>query len=82
MSTTAITSNYPTTIMPQQRSPREIARQEIKREKELDALKAKYEAGEISKFEYAVNKAAIEMTYNSDLLDNPFPRTYVCNCVA
>ena len=83
MSTTALVgNNMPTGIMPQQKSPRQIARQEIKRAKELEALKNKYEAGEISKFEYAVNKAAIEMFYNQDLSDNPIPRTYVCNCVA
>lgn len=82
MSTTAITGNYQTSIMPQKKSPRQVARQEIKRAKELEALKAKYDAGEISKFEYAVNKAAIEMVYNSDLLDYPSTRTGVCYCVA
>ncbi len=82
MSTTAITSNYPTAIMPQEKSPRQIVRQEIKRAKELEALQAKYEAGEISKFEYAVNKAAIEMVYNSDFPNNLPSRACVCNCVA
>lgn len=48
-------------ILPHKKSPREIAREEIRRAQELQKLQEKYEAGEISKFEYTVQKAMLNL---------------------
>ena len=46
---------------PQQKSTREIVRQELQRQKNLDELEAKYANGEISKLDYNVQKAILNM---------------------
>lgn len=46
---------------PMPRSTREIVREEIQRQKKLDELETKYQNGEISKFEYTVQKAFLNM---------------------
>ena len=55
MSTTALNSiNKPQTpfsIMPKEKSTREIVREEIKRAEKLKELEVKHQAGEISDFE-------------------------------
>lgn len=66
MSTTAIVGNQtgcqcPSCIMPREKSPREIIREEIKREKKLEELEQKHDAGEISDFEYNVQKFILNM---------------------
>lgn len=38
--------------------------QELERKAQLERLERKYQAGEISKFEYVVNKAAINIAYD------------------
>lgn len=48
-------------ILPQEKPTRQIIREEIQRQKELDKLESKYEAGEISKFEYVIGKALLNM---------------------
>lgn len=48
-------------IAPQQKPTRQIVREEIQRQKKLDDLEAKYKNGEISKFEYTVQKAVLNM---------------------
>ena len=63
MSTTALNGNYGNyprqSCMPQQPSVRRVVREEIKRQKKLDELEEKYRAGEISKWEYAATKVAL-----------------------
>lgn len=44
---------------PVPKDTRTIVREEIQRQKALDKLEEKYQAGEISKFEYNVQKAMI-----------------------
>ncbi len=67
MSTTALTGCYPNEvfsngIMPRRDgNVRKIVREEIERQKKLDELKGKYEAGEISKFEYNLTKFALNL---------------------
>lgn len=59
MSTTALNSvqiGNKNSIMPQEKSTRQIVREEIKRAQELEKLEEKYKAGEISDFEYRVQK--------------------------
>ena len=46
---------------PQQKPTRQIVREEIQRQKKLDELEAKYQNGEISKLEYNVQKAVLNM---------------------
>ena len=63
-STTSFAPNkgiYGGSFAPQQPSTREIVRQEIQRQKKLDELEAKYKNGEISKFEYTVQKTVLNM---------------------
>ena len=43
-------------IMPQQKSTREIVREEIQRAEKLKKLEEKHKAGEITDFEYMVQK--------------------------
>lgn len=40
---------------------REIIKEELEKQKKLDKLEEKYNAGEISKFEYTVSKAMLTM---------------------
>ena len=63
MSTTALNSvqiGNKNSIMPQEKSTRQIVREEIKRAQELEKLEEKYKAGEISDFEYRVQKFLLE----------------------
>ena len=46
---------------PQDKSTRQIVREEIQRQKKLDELEVKYQKGEISKLEYNVQKAVLNM---------------------
>jgi len=67
MSTTALTGCCPNDVfsnrvMPRRNSDvRRIVREEIERQKKLDELESKYEAGEISKFEYNLTKFALNL---------------------
>lgn len=67
MSTTALTECCPNgvygnAIMPRRDgNVRKIVREEIERQKKLDELERKYEAGEISKFEYNLTKFAMNL---------------------
>ena len=60
MSTTALNKiNIPQTplsIMPKEKSTREIVREEIKRAEKLKELEQKHQAGEISDFEYNIDR--------------------------
>lgn len=64
MSTTALNKvNIPQTplsIMPREKSTREIVREEIKRAEKLKELEQKHQAGEISDFEYKAQKFLLE----------------------
>ena len=63
MSTTALNSvqiGNKNSIMPQEKSTRQIVREEIKRAQELEKLEEKYKAGEISGFEYKAQKFLLE----------------------
>ena len=64
MSTTALNNiNIPQTplsIMPKEKSTREIVREEIKRAENLKELEEKHQAGEISDFEYKAQKFLLE----------------------
>ena len=63
-SSTAFAPNndiYGGSFAPQQKPTRQIVREEIQRQKKLDELEAKYEKGEISKFEYTIQKAMLNM---------------------
>ena len=64
MSTTALNSvqiGNKNSIMPQEKSTRQIVREEIKRAQELEKLEEKYKAGEISDFEYKAQKFLLEV---------------------
>ncbi len=71
MSTTALASTQAagrnTSIMPQEKSTRQIVREEIKRAEELKKLEEKYEAGEISKFEYTAQKYLLNLPVVTEL---------------
>lgn len=73
-------NDYSQSIMPQEKSTRQIVREEIKRQKQLDQLEQRYEAGEISDFEYKASKALIHLegVLSNNGQNNP---PYVCNCV-
>lgn len=53
-------SNSERSFAPKEKDTRTIVREEIQRQKQLDKLEEKYNAGEISKFEYTVQKAIIK----------------------
>ena len=79
-STTSFAPNkgiYGGSFAPQQPSTREIVREEIQRQKKLDELETKYQNGEISKFEYTIQKAVLNMPPIT-------PQTTVCSfgCMA
>ena len=58
-----------------------IVKTELKRAKELEKLEAKHERGEISDFDYRINKAAINLMY--DLMEETQTgKPPVMNCVA
>ena len=67
MSTVAFTECCPNKVyangvMPRRNGDvRRIVREEIERQKKLDELDRKYEAGEISKFEYNLTKFALNL---------------------
>ena len=67
MSTTALTGYCPTdvcgrSVMPRRNGDvRKIVREEIEHQKKLDEIERKYEAGEISKFEYRLSKLVLTM---------------------
>ena len=75
MSTTALVGNgvnYPgingearvlprTGMFPRRPDVRQIVREELERQKRLEELEQKYNNGEISKFEYYVNKTMLSM---------------------
>ena len=67
MSTTALAGCCPNEVYSNRIMPRRdgdvrrIVREEIERQKKLDELERKYEAGEISKFEYRLNKFVLTM---------------------
>ena len=46
---------------PQEKSTRQIVREEIQRQKKLDKLEEQYKNGEISKLDYNVQKAILNM---------------------
>lgn len=52
---------YGDSFAPHEKSTRQIVREEIQRQKKLDELEAKYQNGEISKLEYNVQKAVLNM---------------------
>lgn len=63
-STTSFTPNKginSESFAPMPKSTRQIVREEIQRQKKLDDLEAKYQNGEISKFEYTIQKAVLNM---------------------
>ncbi len=66
MTTVACTNTHKCNCMghssfaPMPKDTRTIVREEIQRQKALDKLEEKYQAGEISKFEYNVQKAMIK----------------------
>ena len=62
---------------PEGKTTRQIVREEIQRQKKLDALETKYQNGEISKFEYNVQKAMLNIP---NLIETP--QTMHVNCVA
>ncbi len=67
MSTTALNGVYcprgiqTPGILPRKPDTRTIIREEVRRQRELEKLEERYKAGEISKFEYIVNKVALNM---------------------
>ena len=68
---------YGESFAPREKSTREIVREEIQRQKKLDELETKYQNGEISKFEYTIQKAVLNMPPIT-------PQTTVCSfgCMA
>ena len=74
MSTTALNNvNIPQTplsIMPREKSTREIVREEIKRAEKLKELEQKHQAGEISDFEYKSQKFLLESPILFDNVQN------------
>jgi hypothetical protein len=52
---------YGNSFAPQEKPTRQIVREEIQRQKKLDELELKYKNGEISKLEYNVQKAVLNM---------------------
>lgn len=79
MSTTALNGNYQNygfAPRPSTGDVRRVVREEIKRQKKLDELEAKYQAGEISKFEYNINKFVLNMPQ-----ELPDVRKYEAPCV-
>ena len=79
MSTTALNSvqiGNKNSIMPQEKSTRQIVREEIKRAQELEKLEEKYKAGEISDFEYRVQKYMLNhISAQTDLNEMPVLRS-------
>ncbi len=79
MSTTALNSvqiGNKNSIMPQEKSTRQIVREEIKRAQELEKLEEKYKAGEISDFEYRVQKYMLNhIPAQTDLNEMPVLRS-------
>lgn len=60
---------------PQEKTTRQIVREEIQRQKQLDKLEEKYQNGEISKFEYKVQKTILNMPNLEDIVQPSFSTT-------
>ena len=61
--------NCPTKgIAPMPKDTRTVVKEEMKRQKELDKLEAKYQNGEISKLEYGIQKAIVN---NMPIITDP-----------
>lgn len=69
------TTELQNSFAPQEKSTRQIVREEIQRQKQLDKLEEKYQNGEISKFEYKVQKAILNTPNLVDVVQPSFSTT-------
>lgn len=69
------TADNVNSFAPQEKTTRQIVREEIQRQKQLDKLEEKYQNGEISKFEYKVQKAVLNMPNLEDIVQPSFSKT-------